>query len=70
MTVLHRLYVEQGQGPWLDRLTRGYLTGPETFAGGGGVGLTLEDSGVGGFHDSFQTMIAGLAAKASQLSRR
>jgi transaldolase len=34
------------------------------------VGLTLEDSGVAGFHESFQTMMAGLAAKASQLSRR
>jgi transaldolase len=34
------------------------------------VGLTLEDSGVAGFHESFQAMMAGLAAKASQLSRR
>jgi transaldolase len=34
------------------------------------VGLTLEDSGVAGFDESFQTMIAGLAGKASQLSRR
>ena len=34
------------------------------------VGLTLEDSGVAGFHESFQTMLAGLAAKATRLSRR
>jgi transaldolase len=34
------------------------------------VGLTLEDGGVAGFHKSFQTMMAGLAAKSSQLSRR
>jgi len=33
------------------------------------VGLTLEDSGVAGFHESFQTMMAGLAAKAARLSR-
>ena len=34
------------------------------------VGLRLEDSGVAGFHESFQTMTAGLAAKAARLSRR
>lgn len=34
------------------------------------VGLTLEDSSVAGFHESFQAMMAGLVAKASQLSRR
>jgi transaldolase len=91
MTMLQRLYVEQGQSPWLDNLTRGHLrqgtlaglvdrgirgvtANPTIFAraveGSSDVGLTLEDSGVAGFHESFQTMIAGLAAKASQLSRR
>jgi transaldolase len=34
------------------------------------VGLTLEDNGVAGFHESFQHMLAGLAAKARQLSPR
>ncbi|MGH8775285.1 MAG: transaldolase [Jiangellaceae bacterium] len=34
------------------------------------VGLTLEDKGVAGFHESFQEMLAGLGAKARQLSRR
>src|SRR5665811_1979790 len=34
------------------------------------VGLTLEDRGVAGFHESFQDMLAGLAAKAHQRTRR
>ena len=34
------------------------------------VGLTLEDRGVAGFHDSFQDMLAGLVAKVHQPSRR
>ena len=34
------------------------------------VGLTLEGKGVAGFHDSFQDMLTGLAAKAHQPSRR
>jgi transaldolase len=34
------------------------------------VGLTLENEGVAGFHQSFQQLLAGLAAKANQLSRR
>ena len=34
------------------------------------VGLTLEDNGVAGFHESFQEMLAGLDTKAHQLSRR
>ncbi len=34
------------------------------------VGLTLENEGVAGFHQSFQQILAGLAAKAHQLSRR
>ena len=28
MTMLQRLYVEQGQSPWLDDLTHRYLRGP------------------------------------------
>lgn len=34
------------------------------------VGLTLEDNGVAGFHQSFQDMLKGLAAKAHQPSGR
>jgi transaldolase len=34
------------------------------------VGLTLEDQGVAGFHMSYQNVLAALAAKADQLSRR
>jgi transaldolase len=34
------------------------------------VGHTLEDEGVASFHDSFQHMLASLAVKAHQLSRR
>ncbi len=34
------------------------------------VGLTLEDKGVAGFHESFQQVLASLDAKAHQLSRR
>jgi transaldolase len=34
------------------------------------VGLTLEDKGVAGFHESFQVMDAGLTAKAHQPTRR
>jgi transaldolase len=34
------------------------------------VGLTLEDRGVAGFHESFQDMLARLAAKAHQRTRR
>ena len=34
------------------------------------VGLTLEDRGVVGFHTSYQQVLAALAAKAHQLSRR
>ena len=34
------------------------------------VGLTLEDKGVAGFHASFQELLAGLDAKAGQLSHR
>jgi len=34
------------------------------------VGLTLEAEGVAGFHESFQRMLAGLAAKAQQLRPR
>jgi transaldolase len=35
-----------------------------------GVGLTLEDNGVAGFHQSFQHVLASLHAKARQLSPR
>jgi len=34
------------------------------------VGLTLEDEGVAGFHEAFQRMLAGLAGKVRQVSRR
>ena len=34
------------------------------------VGLTLEDKGVAGFHESCQDMLAGLTAKAHQRTRR
>jgi len=34
------------------------------------IGLTLEDQGVAGFHNSFQQVLAALRAKAEQLSRR
>jgi transaldolase len=34
------------------------------------VGLTLEDHGIAGFHTSYQQVLAALAAKADQLSRR
>ena len=34
------------------------------------VGLTLEDNGVAGFHESFQHMLASLHGKARNLSRR
>jgi transaldolase len=34
------------------------------------VGRTLEDQGVAGFHTSYQQVLAALAAKADQLSRR
>jgi transaldolase len=34
------------------------------------VGLTLEDQGVAGFHTSYEQVLAALAAKANQLSRR
>jgi transaldolase len=34
------------------------------------VGMTLEDKGVAGFHESFQQMLSSLAAKANQLTRR
>jgi transaldolase len=34
------------------------------------VGRTLEDKGIAGFHDSFQHMLAALAAKAHQLTPR
>lgn len=34
------------------------------------VGLTLEDQGVAGFHESFQDMLADLTAKAHQPIRR
>jgi transaldolase len=34
------------------------------------VGLTLEDNGVTGFHESFQHMLASLHGKARQLSSR
>jgi transaldolase len=34
------------------------------------VGLTLEDQGVAGFHDSYRQVLAALAVKAEQLSRR
>jgi hypothetical protein len=34
------------------------------------VGLTLEKQGIAGFQESFQQMLAGLDARAEQLSRR
>jgi transaldolase len=34
------------------------------------IGLTLEEQGVAGFHASYQQVLAALAAKAHQLSRR
>jgi transaldolase len=33
------------------------------------VGLTLENQGIAGFHESSQQVLAALAAKAHQLSR-
>lgn len=34
------------------------------------VGLTLENQGVASFHASYQNVLAALAAKAGQVSRR
>ena len=56
MTMLHQLYEEQGQSPWIDNLKRGYLTSGEL--------QRLVDEGIRGVTSNptiFQKAIAGSA---------